>query len=538
MDRPAQPAAEATTLAVVNARIWTGDARRPWADGMSISDDRIATVGSSAEVRKLTTPATRIIDAHGMMVTPGFIDAHVHFLAGGFGLSSVQLRTAKTPREFVRRIAEYARTLPAGAWITNGDWDHEQWGGELPRRDWIDSVTPNNPVWVNRLDGHMSLANSATLRVAGIAKATAEAAGGTIVRDEDGEPTGIFKDNATSLVNRVQPDPPADAQDHALDAAMRYVAGNGVASVTHMGSWSDLTVFERARTGGRLTTRIYAAVPLSTWEQLRDTVQVRGRGDTWLKIGALKGFVDGSLGSHTAAMLDPFTDAPNDTGLFVNSPEQLYSWTSGADRAGLHVIVHAIGDKAIRTQLDIYERVEHENGARDRRFRIEHAQHIAPPEIPRFAVLGVIASMQPYHAIDDGRWAEKVIGHERGMGTYAFKSLLDQHTRLAFGSDWFVAPATPLEGIYAAVTRRTLDGANPNGWYPEQKITVEDALRAYTSGGAYASFDERDKGTLERGKLADFVMIDRDITRIVPEEIAQARVMMTVVGGRIIHSRE
>jgi predicted amidohydrolase YtcJ len=538
MDRPAQPTAEAITLAVVNARMWTGDARRPWADGMAMSGDRITTVGSSAEVRKLTTSATRIIDARGMMVTPGFIDAHVHFLAGGFGLSSVQLRTARTPQEFVQRIAEYARTLPVGAWITNGDWDHEQWGGELPSRDWIDSVTPNNPVWVNRLDGHMSLANSATLRVAGIAKATAEVAGGTIVRDEHGEPTGIFKDNATSLVDRVQPDPPADAQDRALDAAMRYVAGNGVASVTHMGSWSDLAVFERAHTAGRLRTRIYAAVPLSTWEQLRDTVQARGRGDTWLKIGALKGFVDGSLGSHTAAMLEPFTDAPNDTGLFVNSPEQLYAWTSGADNAGLHVIVHAIGDRAIRTQLDIFERVERENGVRDRRFRIEHAQHVAPPELPRFAALGVIASMQPYHAIDDGRWAEKVIGHERGKGTYAFKSLLDNHTRLAFGSDWFVAPATPLEGIYAAVTRRTLDGANPNGWYPEQKITVEDALRAYTSGAAYASYDERDKGTLERGKLADFVMIDRDITRIAPEEIAQARVMMTVVGGRIIHSRE
>jgi predicted amidohydrolase YtcJ len=538
MDRPTQPTAEAITLAVVNARMWTGDARRPWADGMAISGDRITAVGSSAEVRKLTTSATRIIDAHGMMVTPGFIDAHVHFLAGGFGLSSVQLRTAKTPQEFIRRIAEYARTLPAGAWITNGDWDHEQWGGELPRRDWIDSVTPNNPVWVNRLDGHMSLANSATLRVAGIAKATAEVAGGTIVRDEHGEPTGIFKDNATSLVDRVQPDPPPDAQERALDAAMRYVAGNGVASVTHMGSWSDLTVFERAHTAGRLRTRIYAAVPLSTWVQLRDTIQARGRGDTWLKIGALKGFVDGSLGSHTAAMLEPFTDAPNDTGLFVNSPEQLYAWTSGADSAGLHVIVHAIGDRAIRTQLDIFQRVERENGARDRRFRIEHAQHVAPPELPRFAALGVIASMQPYHAIDDGRWAEKVIGHERGKGTYAFKSLLDNHTRLAFGSDWFVAPATPLEGIYAAVTRRTLDGANPDGWYPEQKITVEDALHAYTSGAAYASYDERDKGTLERGKLADFVMIDRDITRIAPEEIAQARVMMTVVGGRIIHSRE
>jgi predicted amidohydrolase YtcJ len=538
MDRPAQPTAEAITLAVVNARMWTGDARRPWADGMAMSGDRITTVGSSAEVGKLTTSATRIIDARGMMVTPGFIDAHVHFLAGGFGLSSVQLRTARTPQEFVRRIAEYARTLPVGAWITNGDWDHEQWGGELPSRDWIDSVTPNNPVWVNRLDGHMSLANSATLRVAGIAKATAEVAGGTIVRDEHGEPTGIFKDNATSLVDRVQPDPPADAQDRALDAAMRYVAGNGVASVTHMGSWSDLAVFERAHTAGRLRTRIYAAVPLSTWEQLRDTVHARGRGDTWLKIGALKGFVDGSLGSHTAAMLEPFTDAPNDTGLFVNSPEQLYAWTSGADSAGLHVIVPAIGDRAIRTQLDIFQRVERENGARDRRFRIEHAQHVAPPELPRFAALGVIASVQPYHAIDDGRWAERVIGHERGKGTYAFKSLLDNHARLAFGSDWFVAPATPLEGIYAAVTRRTLDGANPNGWYPEQKITVEDALHGYTSGAAYASYDERDKGTLERGKLADFVMIDRDITRIAPEEIAQARVMMTVVGGRIIHSRE
>jgi predicted amidohydrolase YtcJ len=538
MDRPTQPTAEAITLAVVNARMWTGDARRPWADGMAISGDRITALGSSAEVRKLTTSATRIIDAHGMMVTPGFIDAHVHFLAGGFGLSSVQLRTAKTPQEFIRRIAEYARTLPAGAWITNGDWDHEQWGGELPGRDWIDSVTPNNPVWVNRLDGHMSLANSATLRVAGVTKATAEVAGGTIVRDEHGEPTGIFKDNATSLVDRVQPDPPPDAQERALDAAMRYVAGNGVASVTHMGSWSDLTVFERAHTAGRLRTRIYAAVPLSTWVQLRDTIQARGRGDTWLKIGALKGFVDGSLGSHTAAMLEPFTDAPNDTGLFVNSPEQLYAWTSGADSAGLHVIVHAIGDRAIRTQLDIFQRVERENGARDRRFRIEHAQHVAPPELPRFAALGVIASVQPYHAIDDGRWAERVIGHERGKGTYAFKSLLDNHARLAFGSDWFVAPATPLEGIYAAVTRRTLDGANPNGWYPEQKITVEDALHGYTSGAAYASYDERDKGTLERGKLADFVMIDRDITRIAPEEIAQARVMMTVVGGRIIHSRE
>jgi predicted amidohydrolase YtcJ len=237
-------------------------------------------------------------------------------------------------------------------------------------------------------------------------------------------------------------------------------------------------------------------------------------------------------------MFEPFTDAPNDRGFFVNTSEQLYAWTSGADKAGLHVIVHAIGDRAIRTQLDIYERVERENGGRDRRFRIEHAQHIAPSDMSRFAALGVIASMQPYHAIDDGRWAEKVIGHERGKGTYAFRSLLDRGARLAFGSDWFVAPPIPLEGIYAAVTRRTLDGANPNGWFPEQKITVEEALRAYTSGGAYASYDENNKGVLAPGKLADLVMLDRDITRIPPETIPQSRVMMTVVGGRIVHSLE
>ena len=524
------------TLAVVNARIWTGDPRRPWADALAAASDRLLVVGSSAEVRKLATASTKVVDAHGMMVVPGFIDSHVHFLDGGFGLASVQLRDAKTPQEFESRIAEYAKMIPAGTWITNGDWDHEQWGGELPTREWIDSVTPNNPVWVNRLDGHMALANSAALRAAGVNRETRGVPGGTIVHDARGEPTGILKDNAQSLVERAMPARTPEQEDRALDAAMRYVAGNGVTSVHNMGSWGDLAVFERAQAAGRLITRIYAAVPLSTWERLRDTVRARGHGDAWLAIGGLKGFVDGSLGSHTAAMLEPFTDAPNDTGLFVNTPENLYQWTSGADKAGLNVIVHAIGDRAIRTQLDIYARVAREDGPRDRRFRIEHAQHIAPADIPRFAKLGVIASMQPYHAIDDGRWAEKVIGHERGKGTYAFKSLLDAGTRLAFGSDWFVAPATPLEGIYAAVTRRTLDGAHPDGWYPEQKIGVEDALRAYTSGAAYASFDERDKGVLAAGKLADFVMIDRDLTRVPPETIREARIMMTVVGGRVVHS--
>ncbi|MDQ6831588.1 MAG: amidohydrolase [Gemmatimonadota bacterium] len=527
----------APTLAVVNARVWTGDTARPWADAIAARGDTIIAVGSSAEVRKLGGAGTRVIDARGQLLVPGFIDSHVHFLNGGAGLASVQLRDAKTPTEFIARIKKFAATVPAGTWIMNGDWDHSLWGGELPRADWLDSVTPNHPVWVSRLDGHMAVANSAAMRAAGISAATKDVDGGTIVRGANGMPAGIFKDNAQSLIDRAVPDAPAEMKDRALDAAMTYVAERGVTSVDHMGTWDDVATFERAHKAGKLRTRIYAAVPLDSWEKLRDTIAARGRGDDWLRIGGLKGFVDGSLGSHTAAMLQPFTDAPADTGLFVNTPANLYAWASGADKAGLHVIVHAIGDRAIRTQLDIFQKVATENGPRDRRFRIEHAQHIAPADIPRFASLGVIASMQPYHAIDDGRWADKVIGAERAKTTYAFRSLLDSKAHLAFGSDWFVAPATPLEGIYAAVTRRTLDDKNPNGWVPEQKITVEEALRAYTTGGAYASFDESRKGSLEKGKLADFVIIDRDLTRIAHEQIRDARIAMTVVGGKVVFER-
>lgn len=532
-------------LAVINARVWTGNPKQPWAEAIAVRGERLVAVGSTAEVSRHTSPGTRVIDAQGQMLVPGFNDAHLHFLDAGFRLSSVQLRDVKSPAEFIARIQAFAATVPPGTWITGGDWDHEQWGGELPRRDWIDAVTPNHPVWVSRLDGHMGLANSVALRAAGVTAATPEVEGGTIVRGPGGEPTGLLKDNAMGLVghtsiglvSRVMPPPSPEMSARALEAAMRHVAANGVTSVQHMGSWDELEVFDRAHAAGQLRTRIYAAVPLNTWERLRDTVARRGRGDTWLRIGALKGFVDGSLGSHTAAFLEPFTDAPNDTGLLVNTPEDLYRWTSGADRAGLHVLVHAIGDRAIRLQLDIFQRVAAENGPRDRRFRIEHAQHIAPVDLPRFAALGVIPSMQPYHAIDDGRWADRVIGPERAKTTYAFRSLRDSGAQLAFGSDWFVAPPTPLEGIYAAVTRRTLDGAHPGGWVPEQRIGVEDALRAYTLGGAQASFEEQDKGSLEPGKLADFALLERDLTRIPPEEIRDVKVRLTVVGGQVVFER-
>jgi len=527
--------AAAISLAIVNARVWTGDTRRPWADAVAVQGNQIAAVGSSAEIRKLAGAATRVIDAKGAMVVPGFTDAHVHFIDGGFALQSVKLRDAKTKAEFIRRIGAFARTVPSGAWILNGDWDHENWGGELPTRQWIDSITPHNPVWINRLDGHMNLANSAALAAAHVTRGVKDVSGGTIVRDATGELTGVFKDNAMGVVDRAVPPAPAAMMDRALAGAMAHVNAQGVTAVHHMGSWGDLAAFERAHKAGTLTTRIYASVPLSSWKRLADTVKARGHGDDWVRIGGLKGFVDGSIGSHTAAMLEPFTDAPNDRGLMVNTEADLYAWTKAGDAAGLQVLVHAIGDRAIRTQLDIFERVAKENGPRDRRFRIEHAQHIAPADMARFGALGVIPSMQPYHAIDDGRWVDRVIGADRAKGTYAFKSLLDTKARLAFGSDWFVAPPMPLMGIYAAVTRRTLDEQRPEGWVPEQKVTVEQALRAYTAGGAYAGFAEANRGMIKVGMLADLTMIDKDLTRIAPAAIRDAKIVRTIVDGKVVY---
>lgn len=521
------------TLAVTGARIWTGDEAQPWAEAMAIDGDRILAVGSDADIKHYVAASTELVDG-GALVVPGFIDTHVHFLDGGEALESVQLRDVTSREQFRQRFAAYVETIEPGEWILGGAWDHEAWGGELPTRDWVDDLTPENPVWVFRLDGHMALANSLALSAAGVDADSPDVAGGEIVRDADGRPTGVLKDNAMNPVFAAVPTPPASRRDRQLRAALEYLAANGVTTVHDMGNFGNLAIFHRARARDELTVRIYAAVPLAEWKALADYVEREGRGDDMLKAGILKGFMDGSLGSHTAAMLEPFTDAPDDRGMLINEVHDMRTWVTGADAAGLHVTVHAIGDSAIRDLLDIFLDAAETNGPRDRRFRMEHAQHIHPDDLPRFAAQDIIASMQPYHAIDDGRWAERVIGPERSATTYAFRSLLDDGARVTFGSDWYVAPASVIEGIHAAVTRRTLDGAHPDGWVPEQKVTVEEALRAYTVAGAYASYDEDNRGRLKAGMLADFVVLDQDLTTIDADDIRNTRVLRTVVGGRSV----
>ena len=548
MSAPAAPVSDAqkfeADLVVFNANVHTMDSRQPTAQAVAVFGKRIVAVGSNEGIRRLTGARTRVVDAGGALVLPGFNDSHVHFLSGGFQLSSVDLRDANTPQEFAERIRAFAAKLPKGRWVTGGDWDHERWpaaGGNapLPTRELIDSFTPDRAVFVNRLDGHMALANSYALRLAGVTRDTPDPPGGLIVRDaKTGEPTGILKDAAQDAVWKVFPEYSFDEKMDAARAATNHAAAHGVTSVQDMSAGTDVGVYQSLLNRGELKTRIYAVTRIPEWERIGNVGILRAFGGDVLRIGGLKGFSDGSLGSTTALFFDPYLDAPNTRGIPADDmfPEGIMlKRAEAADAAGLQVMIHAIGDKANDNILSIYEQVAREHGPRDRRFRIEHAQHLRTQDIARFGRDHVVASMQPYHCIDDGRWAEKRIGHERAKTTYAFRSLLDTGAVLAFGSDWTVAPLDPILGIYAAATRRTLDGKNPRGWIPEQKITVEEAVRAYTVGSAYAEFAENAKGTITPGKLADLVILSQDIFKIDPVEIEKVRVRMTIMDGRIVY---
>ncbi len=516
--------------------VWTGVAGAGRAEAVAVKDGEILAVGSNAAIDVFVSDETTVISLQGRTLTPGFIDAHTHFIAGGFQLASVDLRDADSPEEFARRISEFASSVPAGTWITGGDWDHETWGGELPRTDWIDALTPDHPVFVQRLDGHMALANSRALQAGGVTTETEDPAGGAIERDASGAPTGVLKDEAMSFVYAGIPASTDEEVDRALQAAAVHALSLGVTQIHDMAyDWIGLEAYQRAHASGDLPLRVYSVVPMATWERMRDYVAENGRGDDRLWWGGLKAFVDGSLGSTTAWFYDVYDDEPETAGLMTTDTTELASWIRSSDESEMHVIVHAIGDKANDWLLDVYEDVIGDHGPRDRRFRIEHAQHLSPGALGRFAELGVIASMQPYHAADDGRWAQKRIGPERIKTTYAFRSLLDAGATVAFGSDWTVAPLDPVEGIDAAVTRRTLDGANPNGWIPQERISLEESLIAYTSAAARAGYMEARVGTIEPGKLADLAVLSGDIFLMDEKELGSVHVDLTIVEGEVVY---
>lgn len=528
----------AQSVLLHHGKVWTGDAGNPTATAVVVQGDRIVYVGDDATAARRAGDGARVVDLHGHSLLPGIIDAHVHCLDGGNELLAPDLRSATSAEQMAQRLAAFAATLPKGSWIESGNWDHQNWpGAALPTAADLDRHVRDHPVFVTRLDGHMAVANSLAMRIAGIGADTPDPPGGSIVRDAAGAPAGVFKDAAMALV-RVRI--PAWNQEQRLQRArlaLQHAASLGVTSMHDMlYSFAAFDTWQQLRQRGELTCRITVYTPIADigkWGAVRVR---RGFGDDWLRLNGCKAFADGSLGSSTAWFDLPYDDAPQTSGLPM--PEltdgAMQEALSQCAHLGLQPAVHAIGDRANATVLDLFAATA---GLRALRPRIEHAQHLRAGDIARFADLGVVASMQPYHAIDDGRWAEARIGSARCKTTYAFRSLLEAGAVLAFGSDWPVAPLSPWLGIHAAVSRSTLDGAHPDGWVPEQKLTLQQALTAYTRGGAFAGFAEDRLGVLRAGYLADLVVLDRDLAATPVAQLRDVQVVSTMVGGRTVFER-
>ncbi len=502
-----------TKKAFTNGKIYTVNEKQPLAESVIIEGNKIIFVGTNKDAQKYIDASTEIIDLKGKLMLPGFIDDHVHFTSGGFYLLGIDLRPAKSTEEFKNILRDYVKTHE-GKWITGGNWDHEQWEVKaLPTKEMIDDFSPNTPIFVERFDGHMGLANSYALKLAGVTKDTESPEGGLIVKDPvTGEPTGVLKDNAMSFIYQVIPPSSDEDVNKAALTALDETKRLGVTSVQDITYPQDLKVYQKLEQDGKLTCRIYTRYPIALYKDLIDKNITAGSGSDKLKLGSLKAFADGSLGSMTAWFFAPYNQDTTTSGLpndiVLNG--DLEKWALDADKHRLQISTHAIGDAANSFMLDLYKKITEKNPEWDRRFRIEHAQHVRFQDIPRFKEIGVIASVQPYHCIDDGVWAEKRIGN-RIKYTYPFATFLDIGVSMCFGTDWPVAPLNPLLGIYAAVTRRTLDDKNLDGWIPEQKISVEDAIKCYTLSSAYAGFEENIKGSIEVGKLADLIVLSDDI---------------------------
>jgi predicted amidohydrolase YtcJ len=533
--------ASATVTIYRNGRIYTNDPASPWAEAMLVRGEEILAAGDDDEVSALADAGAKAVDLERHFVMPGFEDAHVHIGGAGEDWIAVRLNGVNSVAELQKRLAEGVAQHKDGEWIRGSGWDHTFWPDKkFPNRQQLDEVSAKNPVILTHISGHVAVANSLALQLAGISKATANPSGGEIERDAAGEPTGMLKEGAAmGLVDSKIPPPSREQRRRGIELALADVAQHGVTSVQDNSAWEDFLIYRAVRNDGKLTVRITEwlpfAAPLGKLEQMR---RDGGTTDPWLRTGALKMVTDGALGSRTAAMLAPYSDDPSTSGIMTMEPEKLRALAIERDKAGFQLNFHAIGDRANRVALDVFEAAAKANGPRDRRDRIEHAQVVAASDFPRFARLQVIASMQPSHQTSDMRWAEQRVGPERIKGAYAWATMEKFGIRLAFGTDYDVEPITPFRGLYACVTRELPSGGPQGGWQPQEKISLDDCIRAYTSGSAYGEFMEGKKGELKAGEFADFIVLSKDLTKVTPSEYLNTKVLRTVVGGRTVYSSE
>jgi predicted amidohydrolase YtcJ len=533
-----------SSVILINGKIATMDRNNPWAEAVAIDGEKIIKVGKNEAVRSLISDKTKVIDLNGKLAIPGFNDAHLHFLSGGKALIGVNLQGCTTLDEIKNRIRAKINKLPEGAWINGRGWDHTLFNkGVWPDKGMLDKIASNNPVYLRRLDGHSIWVNSLALKAAGITQKTHDPAGGEIFKDtHTGEPTGILTENAMDLVDSIMPGLSKKELILAVKKAMEEARKYGVTSIQDNSNLDVIDVYKELLKKGELTVRVYEWLPFDLIKVMDKLYGIRKRvpkNNNMLRSELLKGFADGSMGSSTAYFFEPYLHDYTDYGISLYTQEELNELVVKADKAGFQMGIHAIGDKANHMVLNAYEQAIKLNGKRDSRHRIEHAQVARLQDIKRFSKLGVIASMQPTHCTDDMRWAEGLIGYERCTGAYAWRSFLDAEAKLAFGTDWPVEPLNPMLGIYAAVTRQTIeDGLPVGGWFLEQKLTVEETIRAYTLGSAYAEFQDDIKGLIENGKLADIVVLSDDIFTIPPKEILNTKVIMTILGGKIIYEEE
>jgi predicted amidohydrolase YtcJ len=538
-----RPAADAATTVTIyrNGRIYTNDPASPWAEAMLVRGEEILAAGDDDEVSALADAGAQVVDLGKHFVMPGFNDAHVHIGGAGEDWIAVRLNGVKSVAELQKRLAEGVAQHKDGEWIRGSGWDHTFWPDKkFPNRQQLDEVSSKNPVILTHISGHVAVANSLALQLAGISKATANPSGGEIERDAAGEPTGMLKEGAAMrLVDSKIPPPSMEQRRRGIELALADVAQHGVTSVQDNSAWEDFLTYRAIKNDGKLTVRITEwlpfPAPLGKLEQMR---RDGGTTDPWLRTGALKMVTDGALGSRTAAMLAPYSDDPSTSGIMIMEPEKLRALAIERDKAGFQLNFHAIGDRANRVALDVFEAAAKANGPRDRRDRIEHAQVVAASDFPRFARLQVIASMQPSHQTSDMRWAEQRVGPERIKGAYAWATMEKFGIRLAFGTDYDVEPITPFRGLYGCVTRELPTGGPQGGWQPQEKISLDDCIRAYTSGSAYGEFMEGKKGELKAGEFADFIVLSKDLTKVTPSEYLNTKVLRTVVGGRTVYSSE